>query len=370
MHSTNTNDQRDAYLSQVEATHAKDLLVLCRCGFESEAAQELQDVAQELGIYGYVQAVSGDGFALFRCYDPESAQNLLCHIDVNKLIFSRDLMLTLEPIDGLDPDDRVTGMIEALNESPSVRQINPWFTDTNQGKSLAKLAKKIVSPVKQSLKVAGVFDDKSDWCLNLLFIESTKVWLGWSLFNNQPKWACGIAHLKMPGDAPSRSTLKLDEAILHFLDAKERNSLFGLGKTAVDLGACPGGWTYQLVRRELQVMAIDNGDMADSLMSSGQVEHIKADGFVYRPPYPVNWLVCDMVEKPSRIAGLMADWIKDGASERAIFNLKLPMKKRYAMVKECFEIIREKLEELPYSIQAKQLYHDREEITVYLSLSN
>jgi 23S rRNA (cytidine2498-2'-O)-methyltransferase len=179
-----------------------------------------------------------------------------------------------------------------------------------------------------------------------------------------------VAHLKMPPQAPSRSTLKLDEAILFFLSKDQQAELFGLGKTAVDLGASPGGWTYQLTRRELQVMAIDNGAMDKTLMASGQVEHIKADGFRFRPPFRVNWLVCDMIEKPSRIAELMAQWIADGAAERAIFNLKLPMKKRYQEVIICSDIIGEILAEQAFQLRIKQLYHDREEVTCYLSLDS
>lgn len=40
---------------------------------------------------------------------------------------------------------------------------------------------------------------------------------------------------------------------------------------AVDLGACPGGWTYQLVKRNMWVSSVDNGPMAQSLMDTGQV---------------------------------------------------------------------------------------------------
>ncbi|VEB88410.1 putative RNA 2'-O-ribose methyltransferase [Citrobacter koseri] len=31
------------------------------------------------------------------------------------------------------------------------------------------------------------------------------------------------------------------------------------GMYAVDLGACPGGWTYQLVKRNMWVYSVDNG---------------------------------------------------------------------------------------------------------------
>ena len=56
-----------------------------------------------------------------------------------------------------------------------------------------------------------------------------------------------------------------------------------LGLKAVDLQCLPGGWTYQLVRRGMMVTAVDNGMMAQSLMDTGQVKHIRDDGFVWRP---------------------------------------------------------------------------------------
>lgn len=52
---------------------------------------------------------------------------------------------------------------------------------------------------------------------------------------------------------------------------------------AVDLGAAPGGWTWQLVNREMRVTAVDNGPMAENLMYSGLVDHQKVDGYQYRP---------------------------------------------------------------------------------------
>ena len=69
------------------------------------------------------------------------------------------------------------------------------------------------------------------------------------------------------------------------------------------------------------------------------VTHVREDAFRWRPRRPVDWLVCDVVEQPSRIAELVARWIADGAARRAIFNLKLPMKKRYDEVRRCMQRI-------------------------------
>jgi 23S rRNA (cytidine2498-2'-O)-methyltransferase len=133
------------------------------------------------------------------------------------------------------------------------------------------------------------------------------------------------------------------------------------GMTAVDLGASPGGWTWQLAHRSIRTTAIDNGPMDQQLMQSGIVTHLREDGFKFRPRKPVDWLVCDMVEKPRRIAALVAQWLDDGACRFAIFNLKLPMKTRFEETRLCLGAVRAAAAE----VRARQLYHDREEITVF-----
>jgi 23S rRNA (cytidine2498-2'-O)-methyltransferase len=177
----------------------------------------------------------------------------------------------------------------------------------------------------------------------------------------------GIARLRMPSAAPSRSTLKLAEALLEFFDERERSTLFAPGTTAVDLGASPGGWTWQLVQRHMRVVAVDNGAIDPALLDSGLVKHRRDDGFHFRPPEPVDWMVCDMVESPSRIARLAAQWVGEGWCGGAIFNLKLPMKKRWEEVERCRAIIDEALGGGGYFLRMKHLSHDREEVTAYLA---
>jgi 23S rRNA (cytidine2498-2'-O)-methyltransferase len=49
-----------------------------------------------------------------------------------------------------------------------------------------------------------------------------------------------------------------------------------------------------------------------------------------------------------------------------MFNLKLPMRKRYDEVQLCLGLIREALHGRGHlELRTKQLYHDREEITVF-----
>ncbi len=92
------------------------------------------------------------------------------------------------------------------------------------------------------------------------------------------------------------------------------------------------------------------------------------DGLTFVPKRPVDWLVCDIAEGPARIAALVARWIGEGHARRAIFNLKLPMKKRYEETMRCRQIIEDALRQAHarHRISLRQLYHDREEVTGFV----
>ena len=179
----------------------------------------------------------------------------------------------------------------------------------------------------------------------------------------------GILRQKMTHDAPSRSYLKLAEAFEVLLDRHEQESWLKPGMRAVDLGAAPGGWSWLLAQRGLKVDAVDNGPLKGTAAQHPSIRHLREDGFRYRPRQPVDWVVCDMVEQPQRVAALMAEWIASGLAARAMFNLKLPMKKRLEALAGALDGVRAALDAkgIRYRLQARQLYHDREEVTVFLA---
>jgi 23S rRNA (cytidine2498-2'-O)-methyltransferase len=178
----------------------------------------------------------------------------------------------------------------------------------------------------------------------------------------------GIPRLRMAAGAPSRSALKLVEALVTFLGDRELE-LMHAGMRAVDLGAAPGGWTWQLAHRGLRVTAIDNGTLRGEVADDPLVTHLRVDGLKYVPRKPVDWLACDIAEQPSRIAALVARWIGEGHARRAIFNLKLPMKKRYDEMLRCEAIIHETLQRsrVKHTLVLRQLYHDRAEVSGFLA---
>lgn len=338
------------------------ILALCRIGFERECSGELERWLGERGGNGYVKFSKLSGQVIWFGESPTFPKTC-------ELIFSRQVvkLISKTPL-YFDAKDRITPILSAL-EGQSYSAIYLDNPDTNDGNSMADLFTRLQKPLLSAAGKATILDRSASQRAHLIFIDGTAAWLGVSEAGQTLKWPMGIPRLRMPTDAPSRSTLKLAEAFAYFMDKDEQAEWLREGLTAVDLGACPGGWTYQLVKHGVQVTAIDNGSMQEKLMQTGLVEHIKADGFVFRPQRPVHWLVCDMVEKPSRVAQLMADWLADGDAKRAIFNLKLPMKTRFEEVEYCTHVIEETLAEAGKKIERlafRQLYHDREEVTGFL----
>ncbi|TCP93544.1 23S rRNA (cytidine2498-2'-O)-methyltransferase [Cricetibacter osteomyelitidis] len=358
------------------------LALYCRIGFEKEVAAEITEKAIALGVFGFARVVESSGYVIFECYQPDEADRLAREIPFNRLIFARQMIVISDLLNELEPADRISPIIEQYQQIAG--QINLkqstelWVetADTNEAKELSGFCRKFTVPLRQALKKQGWLNykevKKSGLTLHIFFIESNSCYVGYSYNNNHSSHFMGIPRLKFPAEAPSRSTLKLEEAILTFIPAEQERQRLNENMYGVDLGACPGGWTYQLVKRGLFVYAVDHGKMAASLHDTGRIEHCPEDGFKFQPPKrrKIDWLVCDMVEQPSRIVSLIAKWLVNGWCRETIFNLKLPMKKRYLEVQQCLQQLADEVSSngLKFRIQAKHLYHDREEITVHLQL--
>ncbi|ANQ84174.1 ribosomal RNA large subunit methyltransferase M [Azoarcus olearius] len=348
------------------------LLAYCRAGFEKELAAEIDDLAADAGLIGYVRTEPGSGYAAFETFEPVPVIKLGEFADWRKPVFARQLLPWFDRIDDLPERDRARPLVDMVKGSGQrFSGVVLETPDTDEAKQRSGFCRRFTEPLTRELEKVGALRlGKPGFpVLHVMFPTATSAWLAAGLKDRCAPWPMGIPRLRMPSNAPSRSTLKLAEAIMTLLSDEERDSLLRAGMRAVDLGAAPGGWTWQLAQRGIRVTAIDNGPLRDTVMATEMVEHLKADGFTWRPQRPVDWMVCDMVEQPSRIASLMAEWIATGRCRHTIFNLKLPMKRRLEAVEQCRELIRKRLASVgPFDLRIKQLYHDREEVTAYLTL--
>ncbi len=380
----------------MNTTTLSNWLLYCRPGFERDCVQETQ--AKQ------IEAVSDSGFVVLQ------GKPRLAYA---QLTFARQLIRLHGEVHELPERDRLTPLLAALPaEPPQFGALWLETPDTNEGKTLSGFTRRFQPLLEEKLREQGRLannsvrpDPSTQFVLSLskegtalrtkghverladaeastssaqtehlprlhiFFPDKNRAFIGTSDPQNSAAAHMGIQRLKMPHDAPSRSYLKLAEAFEVFLSKEEQKNWLKPGLHAVDLGAAPGGWTWQLVQRGLKVIAIDNGPLKDVAAEHPLIKHLRQDGFRYRPKQPVDWLVCDMVEQPAKVATLMADWVASGATTRAIFNLKLPMKKRAEALANALDGVRAVLDAkgIRYCLKAKQLYHDREEVTVFLA---
>lgn len=344
------------------------LLCYCRAGFEPELAAELTARAAAAGCPGYARTERGSGFVVFFADDAAALSRAL---PWTELIFARQKLELLAELRALDPQDRITPILDELPDAaagaqPTYGCLIVEHPDSDAAKPLAGLARAFANALRPALRDAGVMSASEDARLprlHVCFLAGDHLLLARGRPGDSARWPMGIPRLRLHREAPSRSALKLEEALLTLLDDHQRSRLLQPGMQAADLGAAPGGWTWVLAGHGLQVIAVDNGPLRQHVMDTGRVEHLRADGFRWHPAMPLDWMVCDMVEQPRRVAARMGEWFKEGWCRQAIFNLKLPMKKRWDETCLCLDLFSD-VAARPLRTRARQLYHDREEITV------
>jgi len=361
------------------------LVAHCRAGFEVEAAHDLEAIATQAGTTVSVDAPPRRAFVIARP-DYYARRRWAAALAAATPIFVRSLFVGGGPHALFDPGntrgrpDRAAPLatrIAALRAAyplpapmPPFGELRLEVADTNEGKELSAITRGLATPLATALRASGALaaDNATQApCVHVLLVDGAHVYVGTSAAPWSSRWPMGIPRLAMPRGAPSRSTLKLAEAFVTFLGEREPE-LLRAGMKAVDLGAAPGGWSWQLARRGLRVTAVDNGPLKGDVAHDRRITHLARDGLTYRPPRPVDWMVCDIALSPARIAALVARWIADGDARRSIFNLKLPMKKRYDETLRCRALLEERVAQarIRYRLSLRQLYHDREEVTGYI----
>jgi 23S rRNA (cytidine2498-2'-O)-methyltransferase len=165
----------------------------------------------------------------------------------------------------------------------------------------------------------------------------------------------GRLRVHMGSDKPSRAARKIGEALAWLEVAPEP------GEVCVDLGAAPGGWTWFLLERRARVIAVDPARLRPDLLRRKGLTYMGMSAFEFMPEEPVDWLFCDMAWRPLEVAQMLARWSRQRAASLLVANFKLPMTKKAEIVAD----IRKILENGGWrAVRTRQLYHDRDEITV------
>ena len=346
------------------------LLFHCRAGFEADCAEEIAEAALSAGAEGRGEHQPNQAFVIWvPAANSPSARHRWAPPFAN-LVFARQRVDRVRRVDALSAPDRATPVVEAA-KAFALRFSDVWIEapDSEAGRRLLAAARSLADPLRSALRAAGLIaSGRRNPRLHVCFVETQSAFLGISHPQDSAPWPMGIPRLRAIAGAPSRSGMKLSEALATFIDEDALITRMRAGRMAVDLGAAPGGWSQVLASRGMRVIAVDNGPIAREVLATQLVEHRREDAFRFHPERPVDWMVCDVVAAPARIAALAAQWIARGWCRETIFNLKLPNKARLREVVRCEEVIERALAKVggTHELRLKHLYHDREEVTGHL----
>ena len=176
---------------------------------------------------------------------------------------------------------------------------------------------------------------------------------------NLSDWAGGMHRFAREPDQVSRAEFKLLEALAVFgIELSPRGR-------ALDLGASPGGWSRILRLRGQYVTAVDPGELDPRLAGDPGIRHMHmtAEAYLRADPDRYDVIVNDMRMDGRDSARLMVAYAPLlYAHACVIMTLKLPEQHRQPVLDHALSILRQ-----AYVVAgARQLFHNRSEITLWL----
>ena len=117
---------------------------------------------------------------------------------------------------------------------------------------------------------------------------------------------------------PNRAYLKLWEALTRLRRYPQP------GERCLDLGACPGGWTWVLQGLGAHVVAVDKAPLDPKIAALPNVSIRAESAFGLKPQDvgAVDWLFSDVICYPERLYRLVNAWIESGLARNMVCTVK------------------------------------------------
>ncbi len=149
---------------------------------------------------------------------------------------------------------------------------------------------------------------------------------------------------------PTRAYLKLWETFTFHLHPPEKLA------QVMDLGSCPGGWTWVLQTLGCQISSVDKAPLDKKIASLPRIQFLKKDAFALKPDEvpPLDWLFSDIICTPERLFELVQSWRASGRVKNFVCTIKFKGKTDFSMI--------EKFQKIPGS-RVIHLLHNKHEAT-------
>ncbi|GLX68115.1 SAM-dependent methyltransferase [Paenibacillus glycanilyticus] len=325
-------------------------------GYSPYAIEELRRLLNGVKV---TQLAAGETFL----FDSElSAEEVIATVVEDKPIFLRHL----QPVDRIA---QIQGNADDLQElSETIRRARLLFEDKQVAIHVRRMnkttfpysasdTKAVLDAVLEELDATPVVQQPD--IIIAIYAAADELYVGFGRPEDMlSDWPGGAVRFQREEGQISRAKFKLLEAEREFgLD-------YSTFKNAMDIGAAPGGWTSLLLERGLRVTAIDPGDLHPTLSGHPALTYLKRNASEVKfKPGSFDLLVCDMSWSPMQMCRLVLDLEEALAPHAtAIITIKLMHKKPLQTIRE----VKERFSTAFRIKRAKQLFHNREEITLCL----
>ncbi len=148
---------------------------------------------------------------------------------------------------------------------------------------------------------------------------------------------------------PSRAYLKLWEFFtIHCPPPAPKTKV-------IDMGACPGGWSWVLSQLNLEVISIDKAPLDPTIAKSHNITFLQESAFGLDPKKisGVEWLFSDIICYPERLLALVKKWITESSVQHFVCTIKFQGEADFAVIDEFLKIPNSKM---------VHLYHNKHEV--------
>ena len=153
---------------------------------------------------------------------------------------------------------------------------------------------------------------------------------------------------------PSRAYLKLWEFFTAHCAIPDK------GSTVLDMGACPGGWSWVLASLSLHVIAVDKAPLDETISCMPHIQFLQESAFSLSPEKlpPIDWFFSDIICYPERLLKLLHIWLEKGHVKNAVCTIKFQADADFAVIDRFLAIPNSKI---------VHLYHNKHELTWWVT---
>jgi 23S rRNA (cytidine2498-2'-O)-methyltransferase len=342
------------------------VFVTCQVGAEAAVKGELARLWPALRL-----AYSRPGFLTFKL----PPAHLVPDDFQLHSVFARAYGFSLGKLSGTDPEGMARQAWQVWQDRP-VARLHVWLRDvaapgerefepsiTLQAVEVAGLLHR-VCPRPERL-AAHAADPRrparpGDLVLDCVLVGPEEWWVGYHRAGNvASRWPGGMMSLELPADAVSRAWLKMEEAL--------RWSELPIRPRArcAEIGSAPGGASQALLARGVRVLGIDPAEMHPLVLAHPHFTHLRrrASQVRRREFRKIRWLTADMNVAPNYTLDVVEDIVTH--AEVNVRGMLLTLKLFDWKLADDLPEYLDRIRRWGFHwVQARQLQHNRQEVTV------